>query len=139
MGCQRNSKEFLTDRGSQFTSDLMKGVYALLGIQGLNTTPYHTQANGLVERFNATLKLMIRKLCLEQPPQWDRYISAALLAYREVPQESLGYSPFELLYCHRVRGPLSVLQDLWSQEDLNEEVKTISQYVFDLRNRVSKT
>ena len=27
-------------------------------------------------------------------------------AYREVPQEPTGFSPFELLYGHHIRGPL---------------------------------
>ena len=131
--------EVLTDRGSQFTSSLMREVYGLLGIKGLTTTPYHAQANGLVERFNATLKSILKKLSIDQPKYWDRYINAALFAYREVPQESLGFSPFELLFGRRVRGPLSILRDIWTQEDLSSEVKTTAQYVFDLRNRISET
>jgi transposase InsO family protein len=77
-------REMLTDRGSQFTSEIMD-VLQLLGVCGLTTTPYHAQANGLVEHFNATLKTILKRLCIEQPKEWDRYISAALFAYREVP------------------------------------------------------
>nr|KAG5707596.1 hypothetical protein BaRGS_030978 [Batillaria attramentaria] len=51
-----------------------------------------------VRRFNATLKGMLKKCCQEKPKNWDRFIPAVLFAYREVPQESLGFSPFELLY-----------------------------------------
>ncbi|KAL8601929.1 hypothetical protein ACOMHN_020664 [Nucella lapillus] len=53
-------KTVVTDQGSQFTSHIMKSVYRLLGIQGCTTTPYHAMANGLVERFNQTLKKMKR-------------------------------------------------------------------------------
>lgn len=132
-------EEVLTDRGTQFTSDVMKQAYALLGVRGLTTTPYHAQANGLVERFNGTLKSMIRKLCLERPKDWDRYINAALFAYREVPSESLGFSPFELLYGRSVRGPVAILKDVWTKENVEEEVKTVAQYVFDLKNRIAET
>ncbi|XP_070206184.1 uncharacterized protein [Littorina saxatilis] len=97
--------EILTDRGTQFMSEVMKEVERLLAIKGLATTPYHAQGNGLVERYNGTLKTMLRKLAQEKPKQWDRYIPALLFAYREVPQESLGFSPFELLYGRTVRGP----------------------------------
>ena len=131
--------EVLTDRGSQFTSSLMQEVYSLLGIKGLTTTPYHAQGNGLVERFNATLKQMLKKLTIDQPKLWDHYVSAALFAYREVPQESLGFSPFELLFGRRVRGPLSILRDVWTQEEMTETCKTTAQYVFDLRNRIKET
>ncbi|KAL8572873.1 hypothetical protein ACOMHN_011122 [Nucella lapillus] len=88
----------LTDKGSQFTGQVMKEVYRLLAIKGQYTTPYHAQCNGLVERFNGTLKRMLRSLVQDKPKQWDRWIPALLFAYREVPQSSTGFSPFELLY-----------------------------------------
>ncbi|KAL8568228.1 hypothetical protein ACOMHN_027751 [Nucella lapillus] len=131
--------EVLTDRGTQFTSSVMQQVNRLLSIKGLTTTPYHAQCNGLVERFNSTLKSLLKKLCHEQPRCWDRYIPALLFAYRESPQESLGFSPFELLYGRTVRGPLAVLKQIWTDEEAEEEVKTTAQHVVDLRNRIEET
>jgi len=32
-------------------------------------------------------------------------------------QESLGYSPFELLYGRTVRGPMSILRELMTNEN----------------------
>lgn len=131
--------EILTDRGTQFTSELMKEVNDLLSIKGLKTSPWHPQTNGLVERFNATLKQMMKKLAVEQPEMWDLYIPALLFAYREVPQESLGFSPFELLFGRTVKGPMRVLRQLWTDEEQNNEVKTTAEYVTDLRNRIEET
>nr|KAG5692882.1 hypothetical protein BaRGS_002317 [Batillaria attramentaria] len=128
-------REVLTDNGAQFASELMSEVNRLLCIRGLTTTPYHAQCNGLVERFNGTLKAMLRKLCQDRPRDWDRFVPAFLFAYREVPQESLGFSPFELLYGRTVRGPLKILEEAWTQ-DSYEEVKTTIQYVLDLRERL---
>ena len=132
-------KEVLSDRGTQFTGEIMKEVHRLLAIKGKNTSPYHAQCNGLVERFNGTLKNMLKKLCHEKPKTWDTFIAAALFAYREVPQESTGFSPFELLYGRTVRGPMSVLRNAWTKEEGDTEVKTTSAYVFDLRNRIEET
>ncbi|PIK58927.1 hypothetical protein BSL78_04144 [Apostichopus japonicus] len=67
-------REVLTDQGTQFTSDLMREVGRLLSVRQLTTTPYHPACNGLVERFNGTLKLMLRRMCTERPRDWDRYI-----------------------------------------------------------------
>jgi transposase InsO family protein len=91
-------KEVLSDQGSQFVSAVMKEVSRLLSIKQLVITPYHPMCNGLVERFNGTVKPMLKRVCHEKPTNWDRYLSSVLFAYREVRQESLGYSPFELLY-----------------------------------------
>lgn len=52
--------EILCDRGSSFTSGLMREVNDLLSIRQMRTTPYHPMSNGLVERFNGTLKQMLR-------------------------------------------------------------------------------
>lgn len=57
----------------------------------------------------------------------------------EVPQASMGFSPFELLYGRHVRGPLAILKELWTNADLTEEAKTTYQHVFDLRNSLEET
>lgn len=132
-------REVLSDRGSCFVSGLMREVGRLLSIKQIQTTPYHPMGNGLVERFNGTLKGMLRKMCEEKPSDWDRYLPALLFAYREVPQESLGFSPFEMLYGRQIRGPLTVLKELWTKTDIPEETRTTYEYVVDLRNRLEQT
>jgi len=96
--------QIVSDQGSQFVSEVMKEVYRLLSIQHLTSSPYHHQCNGLVERFIGTLKSMLKKLCVERPTDWDRYLEAVLFAYRKVKQDTLGFSPFELLYGRTVTG-----------------------------------
>ena len=86
--------------------------------------------NGLTEKFNGTMKYMLKRLGSEQPRQWHRYINPLLFAYREVPQESTGFSPFELLYGRAVRGPMAILKQLWTKED----VKTGPNLTDDQRN-----
>ena len=131
-------KEMLSDRGTQFTSELMVEVCRLLSVKQLMTTAYHPQCNGLVEKFNSTLKGMLKRLAADRPKDWDRYLNAALFAYREVPQESLGFSPFELLYARPVRGPMTILRELWTEDIADEEVKTTYQYVVDLREKMER-
>ena len=91
-------QEVLSDRGTQFTSDVMKEVRCLLSLKQLTSIPYHPICNGLVERFNGTLKLMLKRMCVERPKDWDRYLNSLLFAYRETPQDSTGFAPFEVLY-----------------------------------------
>ena len=132
-------KETLSNCGTQFTSEMMKEVSRLLSLKQLTTTPYHPICNGLVENFNGTLKNMLRKLCEEKPKDWDRFVAPLLFAYREVPQSTLGFSPFELLYGRSVRGPIAILKELWTSEKVSSDVKLTYQYVTDLKDRLMQT
>ena len=75
-------------------------------VSQLTTSVYHPMcSNGFIEWVHATLKQMLRRMCEERPKNWDRYLPALLFAIKEVPQDSLRFSPFELLYGRNVRGP----------------------------------
>ena len=134
-------QEVLSDLGTQFTSSLMQEISRLISVKQLNTSPYHPMCNGLVEKFNGTMKQILKRLCAERPKDWDRYLSAVMFAYREVPQESTGFSPFELLYGRDVRGPMDILKECWIKENSseNEEPKISYQYVLDLRDKIERT
>ena len=114
----------------------MEEVSRLLSIKRLTTTPYHPICNGLVERVNGTLKKMLRRMCNEQPRQWHRFVNPLLFANREVPQEAIGFSPFELLHGRTVRGSVQILKELWTGETDGTEIKTSYQYVLELRERL---
>jgi len=58
-----------------------------------------------------------------------------LFAYREVPQESTGFSPFELLFGRYVRGPLDVLKESWeTKHTTGEDVLT---YMTEIREKLA--
>ena len=73
---------------------------------------------------------------MSQPKQWHLLINPVLFAYREVPQESTGFSPFQLLYGRSVRGPGTILKELWTKEVKIPEVKTRYEYVTELHEHL---
>ncbi|KAJ1084147.1 hypothetical protein NDU88_004300 [Pleurodeles waltl] len=85
------------------------------GVNYRFTTPYHPQTNGLVGRFNKTLKALITGLPKTMRQKCDILLPCILFAYREVPQKGVGFSPFELLYGYAVRGPLSIVKEGWEK------------------------
>jgi transposase InsO family protein len=129
-------KEILTDQGTNFTSHLLTELYRMLHVRPIRTTPYHPQTDGLVERFNSTLKLMLRKTAVKEGVDWDVMLPYLLFAYREVPQASTGFSPFELLYGHHVRGPLDVLSETWQSSTRSEE--SVVSHVLSIRDKLEK-
>ncbi|XP_063586255.1 uncharacterized protein LOC134763618 [Penaeus indicus] len=119
-----------SDQGSNFTSVLFQQGMRSLGITQYKSTAFHPESQGVVERFHYTLKTMIKSFCLEAGSEWDEVIDLLLFSVRESVQESLGFSPFQLIYGHEVRGPLKVLKECW----LNEEVVVpVSVYVENLK------
>jgi transposase InsO family protein len=123
-------KEILTDQGSNFTSNFLAAVYKLLRIEALRTSPYHPQTDGLVECFNQTLKDMLRKTATEEGKDWDKWLPYVLFAYREVPQETTGFSPFELVYGREVRGSLDVIKESW---EIMEPSENVASHVLQMR------
>lgn len=106
----------------------------MLHIRPIRTTPYHPQTDGLVERFNQTLKSMLRKSAVREGKDWDTLLPYLLFAYREVPQSSTGFSPFELLYGHTVRGPLDVLNESWQSSQTSEE--SVVSHILAIRDKL---
>ena len=117
-------------------SQLLSEVYRLLKIKPIRTTPYHPQTDGLVESFNGTLKAMLKKAVSEDGRDWDRLLPYLLFAYREVPQASTGFSPFELLYGQNVRGPLNILKESWEADKKSTE--SVVSYVLTIQERLAQ-
>ena len=76
-----------------------------IGIQKLNTTAYHPQCDGLVERYNRTLKTALRKHAARFGTQWDKLLPGVLWAYRNTPHEATHEKPSYLLFGMDLRSP----------------------------------
>ena len=126
-------KVIQSDQGSNFMSNLFQQVMHELGIKQVKSSAYHPESQGALERFHQTLKTMIRTYCLDNTKDWDEGVPLLLFGVREVVQESLGFSPFELVFGHDVRGPLKALKEHW----LNEEPEyNILDYVSSFKDRL---
>ena len=108
-----------SDQGSNFTSKYFQDRMKQLGVDLKVSSAYHPESQGVVERFHQTLKSMIKKYCLGNGKSWDTELPFLLFAIRSAPNSSLGFSPFELIFGHSVRGPLEIIRDLWDNEDVN--------------------
>ncbi|XP_058869672.1 uncharacterized protein LOC131720990 [Acipenser ruthenus] len=127
-------KEILTDHGTNFLSKTLQQVYKILKIRPIRTSVYHPQTDGLVERFNQTLKHMLRRFVSQEQKHWATLLPYLLFAVREVPQSSTGFSPFELLYGRQPRGILDLLREGW--EEHKSLSKNVVQHVLLLRDRL---
>jgi transposase InsO family protein len=71
----------VSDQGGPFVSELARYIYHQLGINKKITTAYHPQANGVTERFNGTLKQLLKVWCNEEQDDWDELVTYATFVY----------------------------------------------------------
>ena len=99
-----------SEQDSNFMAGIFQQVMNKLGIKQYNSSAYHPESQGALERWHQTLKNIMRIYCFETERDWDEGIHLLLFTTRESVQESLGFSPFELVFGHTVRGPLKILK-----------------------------
>ena len=89
--------KLLSDRGVSFTSALIEELCVAFSIQKCQTTAYHMQCNGQVERFHQTLFRMIGKLAADKKAQWE-HLPELLQAYNSTWSAVTGYSLHYLMF-----------------------------------------
>ena len=62
------------------------------------TTPYHPESDGLVERFNRTLLMMLAMFAGKNRDDWDDLLTAVMMAYCSSVHESTCFSPYQLMF-----------------------------------------
>ena len=104
--------KIVSDCGSNFTSQLTRGMLERLGCTPTFNTPNHAEASGLVERFNQTFKNMLFHVVRQHGRQWNKFVPFMVWALREVTNSTTNASPYALVYGRTPRGPLYGLNTL---------------------------
>jgi hypothetical protein len=96
-----------TDQGREFESELFSSMCELLGVEKTRTTPYHPNSDGLSERVNQTLGVMLRAVCQEDR-EWDEKIPFLMAAYRASWHETIRSSPNKMMLGRNVYMPVDI-------------------------------
>ena len=126
-------EEILTDNGTNFMSEVMKQFCQTTGVHQIRTSPYHSQTDGMVERFNSTLKRLLMKLTQNSTVEWDKCLPFVLWAYRGSIYSTTGFSPYQLLFGREMRMPLDELVRYWKGKekecavDITEHIQTMQE------------
>ncbi len=87
----------------------------------------------MVERFHGTLKPMLAK-AVKNGVDWVKFLPMALFAVRQVACRDTGFSPHELVFGKRMRGPLDLLYAGWVDECYDG--MDVSSWVVGLQDRL---
>ena len=91
-------------------------------------SPYHSETNGLVERFNRTLCESLAKVS-EKENEWDKHVESVLFAYRTTKHNTTKRTPFFMMYGREAILPI---EDLEIGEDFEE--RAIIERIYELIN-----
>ena len=98
-----------SDQGRQFESAVFQSLCKRLGIEKTRTSPYRPESDGMVERFNRTLKDMSSKFIQPHGSDWDDHLASITFAYNTSKHSVTGFTPFFLVHGREARLPVDEL------------------------------
>ena len=93
------------DNGTHFGRGVTKWLLDQ-GVVHLNSASYTPKSTGMIEKRNHQLEERIRRMAIHKPDEWDLHIDTATKDINHHPVESLGFSPYEILFGIHKRIPL---------------------------------
>ena len=77
---------------------MLRALIKVTGVDHRVTSSFHTQTNGMVERFNSLISDKFRIFTSEDHLAWPSRIPLVLIAFRSKVHSKTKYSPFELMF-----------------------------------------
>eukprot|EP00253_Pinus_taeda_P033477 PITA_33477 len=123
--------KLVTDNATTFMAKELVDMTESMGILLVHSTSYYPQGNGLAESSNKILVRVIKKLLEDNKKSWDSKLKFALWADRVTIKQSIGNSPFKLVYGADVVFPIQMILHVAKslQEEQYEENERINNLV----------
>ncbi|GBG65205.1 hypothetical protein CBR_g49997 [Chara braunii] len=126
-------REFVMDRGSEFTCNEVRTLLARHGVVANYTTATHPQANAPVEKGHSTIMNLLAKWTEGKPGQWSKFLRAAFFVENVTVKKTTKYAPATLWYGRRATFPIESFMKTWRRQDL--EVNLSFEELLDIRAR----
>ncbi|GBG93372.1 hypothetical protein CBR_g67302, partial [Chara braunii] len=126
-------REFVMDRGSEFTCQEVQELLSWYGVVANYTTAAHPQANAPVERGHSTITTLLAKWAEGKPSQWPRYLRAAFFVENITVKRTTKYASATLWYGRHATFPIESFLKTWRRQDL--EVNLFFEELLDIRAR----
>ena len=121
----------VTDNAAYFTSYSWSKFMTFLNVNHKFITPYHSQSNGMVERFNRFLRTALR--CHKNSDAWFDHLGLALLGINASYNSDIKMSRAERLFGKRLRLPCAFFDESASKPAFDDPsmLKTLMEFFND--------
>lgn len=127
----RIPKVLVTDQGANFVSDMFKRVCKFLKIKKLQTTAYHPQSNGALERCHRPLADYLRIFVEENPSVWDQWLRQAVHVHNNTPHSATRLTPMDCLFGFTAELPTNLTR-------APEPIYNHENYFYKLKYKIQK-
>src|SRR6266540_2978145 len=128
------SRILQNDRGTHFVNELIQRLTKRFKIKHSLSSPYHSQSNRLVKRFNKTLCKGLAKMT-ETINDWNSYIQPVLFSYQTHELRVTGQLLFTLVYGKNL---VLAMDSLSKGQELIERLLEIIDKVSQLRTNARR-
>ena len=130
--------KIISDRDTHFTGTFWRCLLELTNTKLALSTAYHPQTDGQTEHTNRTLEQILRNSVNYWHNNWDDYLSAAEFVINSSPNDSTGFTPFELMYGLNPSMPINMLDNHSKVPAPEDFIKTMSEAITTAQNNIIK-
>lgn len=103
----------------------MKKISKLFKIKQIQTTAYHPESNGALERSHATIADYLKHYINDKQSDWDDWLDFCMFSYNTTVHTSTKFTPYELVFGNKAQLPTSITKDptfKYSYDDYMDEL-----------------
>jgi hypothetical protein len=131
--------ELLSDQGPEFLNEVLSGVLLLFKVHKINTSLWHPQTDGQVERTNAVFAEMLTMVVDGKTDDWDEYLPVVTWCYMSTPHSFHGMTPFYAAYGRHPKQLIDVvLGDELESDDAAMNLEAFAQDRKRIQNEVEQ-
>lgn len=122
-------KNIRTDRGTEYTNELISELCRLMHIKHSTSTAYHHQSVGTIERNHREFNKYMRQYLESNLGDWENYIEFFTFCYNieKHGSNNYQYSPYELVFARSPNLPSTILSNkvepLYNHDNYIKEAK----------------
>lgn len=121
----------MSDRGTEFTSEVIAALTKLYKIRHVFASPYHPQSNAALERTHSTLKDYLKHFIRQNTHTWDIYICHAVFYFNTTIHSSTKHTPYELLFGFKPYIPSSITKERTLRYNYDDYLSNLQQKLYE--------